>query len=296
MRLSFSQIGPLLWGKKSSTLLLVLSGCLLFLILFLFGFFTTFPNAVLHDRVVAEVNRLMPPGNSFEAHSVSLGFPFQLQVDEARVILPASSPLPELIFSTISLSPALSIFSGEPGLSLYAESDFGLLDGTILRFGEVDLHLQKGRFDLPIPGMANVQLAGTIVAVDLVGQLQGTSTDSIRFTAVVEDLSLKGADQIGLSQNELPLGTLGLEVTGSNRSLQVEKLSLTGGVASVSGAGKVIVQRPFEASRLDLKLNIRPETSAGSGVRTLLELLGPPQNDGTQSVHLRGRLSAPQLK
>jgi hypothetical protein len=56
------------------------------------------------------------------------------------------------------------------------------------------------------------------------------------------------------------------------------------------------MQQPIDSSRLDLRLSVRPGTSADSGLRTLLELLGPLNKNGDHSVHLRGRLFAPQFK
>ena len=281
--------------RKPSVLLFVLFGCVLFTILFIFGFFISFPDSVLHDRIVAEVNRLLPVGNSFEAKAISLGFPLRLQLDDAQLVLDSSAPS-ELTLSSVSLSPALSTLIGHPGVNVEAQSELGTLNGTLSSSGLVDLHLNDGIFELPFPDLPGLKIAGNLTFVDLAGQLQIDKNEPIRLQVNLDDLVLTGVDQFGLSQNSLPLGQVVLGLSGSGRSLKIEQFYLTGGAVTVSGSGKVVVQQPFDASRLDLKLSLRPEAAAGSGLRTLLELLGPVGKDGSHSVHLRGRLLAPQLK
>lgn len=207
-----------------------------------------------------------------------------------------SAPLPELTLSQLSFSPSLATFIGNPGLSIYAESEFGSLNGTISRSTEVSLHLRDGKFDLPIQGISDVQVGGVITSVDLVGQIDAGKEDTLRFEAVIKRLFLTGADKFGLGQSELPLGDLNVGVAGVGRSLAIEQLSLDGGAIALTGSGKILVQAPFDASRLDLKLSLRPEASADAGLRTLLELLGPKERDGSHTLQLRGRLLTPQLK
>ncbi len=290
---------PLSWqpfrDAKFSLLLLALLIPVVFLIFFLIGFFVSFPDTVLQNRVVREINRLLPAGNSFEADTVSFGFPLQLQIDQARLTL-AHSPLPELQLSRVRLSPTLATLIGRPGLAIQAESEFGALDGSLHLSGEVDLHLRAGEFNFPFVGMPNLQIEGMIKAVDLVGQMQLNKDEPMQLQALVDNLLLRGADQLGLGQTELALGTLSLQLAGSGRSQQIEQLSLSGGVVTVNGTGKIVVQQPIAASGLDLKLNLKPEASANSGLRTMLELLGPVGNDGAHQIQLRGRLFAPQLK
>ncbi len=286
---------PKIQTAKLSVILLSLGALLLFLFFFLFGFFVSFPNTVLQNRVLAEINRQLPAGNRFESRGVSLGFPLRLEFDQARLIMD-SALLPELTISQLIFSPSLATFIGTPGLSVYAESEFGSLNGTISRSREVSLHLRDGKFDLPIPEMSDVQVGGVITSVDLVGQTDMGKEDTLRFEAVVEQLLLTGADKFGLGQSELPLGNLDLEVAGLGRSLEIEQLSLEGGAIALTGSGKIVVQKPFEASGLDIKLSLRPESSADANLRTLLELLGPKEKDGSHTLQLRGRLLAPQLK
>ena len=290
---------PFRWPQRRegqpSTRLLVLFGSVLFTLLFLISFFISFPDSVLHDRIVAEVNRQLPVGNSFAAKTISLGFPLRLQIDDAQLVLDSSSAS-KLTLSSVSLSPALSTLIGRPGVNVKAQSEFGTLSGLFSSSGLVDLHLNDGAFELPFPDLPGLKIGGTLTFVDLAGQLQIDKNEPIRLQVNLDDLVLTGVDQFGLSQNSLPLGQLALGLSGSGRSLEIEQFSLAGGAVTVSGTGKVVVQQPFDASRLDLKLSLRPEPAAGSGLRTLLELLGPVGNDGSHSVHLRGRLLTPQLK
>ena len=285
---------PQVRNVKPLVILLTLLALFIFTLSFSIGFFTSFPHAVLRDRVLSEVNGLLPAGNRLEAESVDLVFPLQLQLSNSRLIM-ESAPLPELILQSVKLSPTFATMLGRPGLNVSARSDFGALEGTVAHSGEVDLHLRDGRFDLQIPDLKNIRLAGVVSAIDLVGQLQGGKDDSVRFESTFDNLVLIGAEQLGL-ENELALGQLTSVLSGSGRSLQIDKLSLSGGVVAMTGAGKIILQQPFDASRLDLKLNLRPEAGADSGLRTLFELLGPPERDGSHTVQLRGRLLSPQLK
>ena len=287
---------PLTWQQfLSGELLLTLLMLLVFKLCFLFGFFASFPDTVLHDRVLSEVNRLLPVGNRLEAQTVELGFPLQLQIDHARLIM-KSAPLPGLTFETVALSPTLSTLIGQPGLNISAGSELGLLEGTVSGSGAVDLHLREGRFDFPAPEIPALRLAGAVTSLDLVGQLRVEKNEPLEFAAVVDELVLSGAKQLGLSQNVITLGSLSASLSGTGRTLQIKQLSLIGGVVTVTGKGRVVLQQPFSASRLDLKLNLKPEASADSGLRTLMELLGPKGKDGSHTLQLRGRLLAPQLK
>ncbi len=292
MRISVSMI----WQQlRSGKLLLILLLLLVFKLCFLFGFFVSFPDAVLRDRVLSEVNCLLPTGNRLEVQSVELGFPLQLQIAQARLIM-QSAPLPEMTLTMVELSPTLATLIGRPGLDISAGSELGLLEGTVSGSGLFDLHLREGQFDLPAPEMPELRLVGSVTSLDLVGQLRVEKNEPIELSAVVDDLVLIGAKQLGLSQNRIPLGSLSVSLSGTGRTLQIEQLSLNGGVVAVTGKGRVVLQQPFSASRLDLKLNLRPEVSADSGLRTLLELLGPKGKDGSHTLQLRGRLFAPQLK
>ena len=285
---------PQVRNRKPLVILLTLLALFIFILSFSIGFFASFPHAVLRDRVLTEVNDLLPAGNRLEAESVTLVFPLQLQLFNSRLIM-ESAPLPELILESVTLSPTFATMIGRPGLNVRARGDLGVLEGTIAHSGEVDLHLRDGRFDLQIPELNSFRLTGVISEIGLVGQLQGGKDDSVRFESSVDQLVLIGAGQLGL-KNELSLGQLALVLSGSGRSLQIDKLSLSGGVVAMTGSGKIILQQPFDASRLDLILSLRPLTGADSGLRTLLELLGPPEKDGSHAVQLRGRLLSPQLK
>jgi type II secretion system protein N len=280
---------------KPSIKFLILPGLLLFIIFFLFGFFISFPDSVLHDRVVSEVNLQLPAGNSFAAKAIQLKFPLRLQIDQAHLELDISQ-LPRFDLSTVSLRPTFSTLLGQPGLNIHAESEFGILDGILSRSGQVDLHLRDGKFELALPDLPQLKIGGVITAVDLVGQLQSDKKEQIRLHVGLDELFLSGAEKFGLGQSSLPLGQLALELSGTGRSLAIEHLSLSGGVVAVTGAGKLVMQQPIDSSRLDLRLSVRPGTSADSGLRTLLELLGPLNKNGDHSVHLRGRLFAPQFK
>jgi type II secretion system protein N len=280
---------------KPSALLLIMCGSLLFPVFFLLGFFISFPDSVLHERVVAEVNRQLPAGNRFAAKAIRFEFPLRLQINQAHLELEASA-LSELDLAAVSLSPAFSTLLGRPGVIIHAESEFGILDGMLSRSGQVDLHLRDGKFEIPLPDLPQLKIGGILTAVDLVGQLQNDKNEQIRLQVSIDDLFLSGAEQFGLGQNRLSLGQFALDLSGTGRSLAIEQFSLSGGVVAVTGAGKVVTQQPIDSSRLDLKLSIRPESGADSGLRTLLELLAPPAKDGSHSVHLRGRLFAPQLK
>lgn len=280
---------------KPLLLLLTLLALFVFLLSFSLGFFATFPDTVLRDRLLSEVNRLLPAGNRLEAETVAIVFPLHLQLSNSRLIM-ESAPLPELSLATIELSPTLATLIGRSGLDISARSELGMLSGHIARSGEVDLQLRNGRLDLPFPEMEKIHLSGAISSLDLVGQLQAEKGESIRFNAVFDELSLTGAKQLGLGQDQIPLGQLSTSLSGSGRSLQIDQLSLEGGVVTVKGTGRVMLQRPFSASRLELNLNIRPETAADSNLRSLLELLGPVGKDGSHTLQLRGRLLSPQMK
>lgn len=295
MRFSHFFIWPQIHSGKYLLPLLVLLAACIFLLSFSVGFFTSFPDAVLRARLLTEVNRLLPVGNRFEAETVSLEFPLHLQLSRSRLIM-ESAPLPELALTMVELSPTLATLIGRPGLNVSADSEFGQLEGTVSRSGEVALHLRDGRFNLPIPQLVQLQLEGTVDSLDLSGQLRAEKNEPIEFNAVISDLTLNGVKQLGVSQNEISLGQLSLSLTGAGRSLQIKQLSLDGGAVAITGTGRVVLQQPFNASRLELNLQIRPEAAATSDLRTLLELLGPVGKDGSHSLQLRGRLLAPQIK
>ena len=286
---------PQIQGGKRLVLLLTLLAAVIFLLSFIVGFFTSFPDTVLRTRLLTEVNRLLPAGNRFEAETVSLKFPLYLQLTKSRLIM--DSPLlPELALTMVELSPTMATLVGRPGLNVSADSELGQLEGNISRSGAVALYLRDGRFNLPIPQLSQLQLAGTISSLDLIGQLRAEKNEPIEFNAVISDLLLVGAKQLGVSQNEISLGQLTLALSGTGRSLQIEQFSLSGGAVAITGTGRVVLQQPFNASRLDLNLQIRPEAAATGDLRTLLELLGPVGKDGSHSLQLRGRLLAPQIK
>lgn len=279
---------------KPRLVLVPVLALVLFLFCFFAGFFLAFPDAVLRDRLVAEVNHRLPPGNRLQAELVSLRFPMQLQA--RRVTLNMDhAPLSELSLASVTVSPTLASLFGHVGATVSVESELGNLDGTIFQSGEVDLHLRDGRFELPLPG-TQLTLAGVISAVDLVGQLQADRGQPVMLKAQLDSLLLSGSSQIGLAEDTLPVGNLSASLNGAGRDLQVEQLNVSGGAIALNGGGRLVLQQPLGASRLDLSLQLRPEPGADPALRSLLELLAPPGADGVHVIQLRGRLQAPQLK
>lgn len=280
---------------RSGKILTTALALLLFAACFSVGFFSAFPDRALQQRVLSEVNSLLPAGHRLEAETVSLDFPLTLHFTKAH-LLTASDQIPDPVFTTVEVTPTLASLIGSAGLSIAAQSEYGRLAGSISRSGEIDLLLQDGSFDLPVSGLGELRCRGEVASVSLVGQLQGGDADTLEFRARIGDVRLSGVRKLGLSQDELSLGQLTAELSGSGRVLTIEQLALSGGAVDLTGNGGVVLQQPFSASRLDLKLKVRAQPGADAGLKTLLELLGPAEGDGSRALQLRGRLLAPQLK
>lgn len=291
--------GPLKWlqFKAGKSSLLLQSALVVFVVglCFLLGFFSSFPDTVLRDRLSSEVNRVLPAGHRLEMDTAALVFPLKLKLSDTRLIM-AAAPIPELAMKSVELAPTFSSLIGRPGLEIYSQTDYGLIEGRIMSSGLVDLHISEGRFDLPLPELDQLSLSGALSSVDLVGQLQIEKDEPLQLNLVMNDLLLTGSRQLGVREDELPLGQLSVSLAGTGRTLQVEQLALNGGALIVTGSGRLLLQQPLSASRLELNLQIKPAANAGDDLRTLLGLLGPMSKDGSHTLQLRGRLLALQVK
>lgn len=282
-------------NPRTSLRLYRAAGFGIFLLGLLAGVYLGFPNEVLRQRLVHELESR-----------------FQVRVDLAEVGLRPLLTLTgekgvirdldgsEVIGSIerFSFSPLwTSFFTGDPGVKGEFSSGSGVIAFRWQRSGPLLMHATGLPLTLPLAGSSPLSLAGILATgqISSVAPLKNSSKSLVDIT--FEKAVLQGLEAFSGDASGLRLGQVSLRMTGQGRTFAIERLEASGGDMVVSGKGTfMLATKDPRNSRINLDLSVRPGRQEDQTMANFLELVGPPLPDGNRKLHLTGTLANPVIR
>jgi type II secretion system protein N len=277
------------WG------LYIATGVSLFLLGLLCSFYLAFPDAILRQRLVYELETRLP-----------------IQVDLAEATLQPLLTLagkqmtvrlsgqPEALFQldTFHISPCWSsLLTGDPGLEGQINSSTGELSFSWQQSGPLAITGTTLPFDIPLATIPATRFSGNLSTGEVTTTAPLQSETRSRININLNQVVVKGLEALTGNKAGLRLGELSLKVNGQGTSFSIEQFEISGGDLVVSGTGTLMlaIANP-QNSRINLNLSVRAGNQADPTLAGLLELVGTPQANGSRKLRMTGTLARPVIK
>ncbi len=260
---------------------------LLFLVGLLVGLVVTFPSSIIERRLVSLVEA---EGQvRIEQGALRIGF-FNIYGDNL-VVRPNNADWLTVEVDSLKVSPAwLSLFVLNPTAKIDMRLWGGSLKAEVASDGAIAATATNLKFSLPLQQGSRLSFSGTLVRgeIETVVPLQEESASRI-------DLTLENGKLGGLLK-DIALGTVVLQATGRGEAFRVPTFVSNGGDYALTGGGNLLLRQDMAESRLNLRVEIRPQASADPAITELLGLVARERNDGTYQVRIGGSLAQPTAK
>lgn len=202
---------------------------------------------------------------------------------------PNNTLLPAISIQSLSVTPHwFSLLSKNPGGHLQMR----LFDGTLTAdmFRDGTLNLAASQLNLAPLSLTDqtLTISGQLTEVTLssVVPLQKTSASLIRLT--LKDINIARNSGLKLAIN---LGDVVINGTGRGHAFKITSLKADNGDLSISGRGSILLGRNLSASKINMKMEIRPQQTADPMIVELLQLGSRRTPDGSYELSLSGSLS-----
>ncbi len=260
---------------------------LLFLIGLLIGLVITFPSSIIERRLVSLIEA---EGQvRIEQGALRIGF-FNIYGNDL-VVRPNSADWLAVEIDSLKVSPAwLSLFVLNPTAKIDMHLWGGSVRAEVASDGAIAATATNLKFSLPLQKGSRLNVSGTLVRgeIETVVPLLDESTSRI-------DLTLENG-QLGGLFKDITLGTIVLQATGRGEAFRVPTFVANGGDYALTGGGNLLLKQDMAESRLNLRVEIRPQKSADPAITELLGLVARERNDGTYQLRIGGSLAQPTTK
>lgn len=276
-------------------LLLAVTVLILF---FAIGFRLFLPVDELKRRLQSELSSRTE--TRIDIKQMSLGLPLSLKLQGVR-IEDLQQEFPVFDIEMVELTPGwLSLVSGDPKVSIRGE----LYDGNL------GLNLARsGRFDLDLAGL-NLNLFPAVKLSETPVKLAGTVSGQLKASAPplsdrsdtaievrIDSAAVTGLKPLGISDGEVALGNILVIGEMHGRKLNIDTISAAGGDFRIDGEGNILIGSEPARSRLNLQLNLQPESGFDPLLKDLISLSGnKPSPDGSYNFRLSGSLARPVIR
>ena len=270
-------------------------GAGLFLLGLLCSFYLTFPDAVLRQRLVSELETRLPI--QVDLVEATLRPLLTLTGEQMTVRLLGQS---ETLFhiDSFKIDPRwVSLLAGDPGLEGEINSSSGELTFVSLRSGQLDMTGTDLPFDVPLATSPPMRVAGILISGQVTTSAPLQSATESRIDIDLEQVAVQGLEALTTDAAGLRLGKLSLQMTGQGPSFSIVRLETTGGDLMISGKGTLMLasSKP-QNSRINLNLSVRVDKQVNPTLASLLELVGTQQSDGSRKLRLTGTLAKPVIR
>lgn len=271
------------------------TGVSLFLLGLLCSFYLAFPDTLLRQRLVYELETRLPI--QVDLTEATLQPLLTLAGKQMTISL---SGQPETLFQidTFHVGPSwIKLLTGDPGFKGEINSSTGELSFSWQQSGPLAVTGTTLPFDIPLATIPATRFSGNLNTgeVTTTAPLQNETRSQIDIN--LDQVVVKGLEALTGNTAGLRLGELSLKVNGQGTSFSIEQLELSGGDLVVSGTGTLMlaVANP-QNSRINLNLSIRADKQANPTLAGLLELVGTPQANGSRKLRMTGTLARPVVK
>ncbi len=279
---------------KSRNLYLA-AGIGLFLLGLFCSFYLIFPDALLKQRLVYELETRLP----IQVDLVEAALQPLLTLSGEGMKVGLSGQTEALLqIDSFHVSPQWpSLFTGDPGLKGAITSSAGELSFLSQRSGKLDLSGTDLAFDMPLATSPATRIAGTLTSGKVTTSLPLQSATESRIDVKLNQVAVQGLEALTANAAGLRLGKVSLQMSGQGTSFSISHLQMSGGDLVVSGEGTLmlVVANP-QNSRINLNLSVRAGNQANQTLASLLELAGSQQADGSRKLRLTGTLAKPIVR
>jgi type II secretion system protein N len=260
---------------------------LVFLIFALLGLSLTFPSSIIERQLIGmiEEQALL----HIEKGTLKIGL-FRIYGEDLLLRTQLAKWLPFDI-DKFEVAPRwLSLLSLNPAVRFKLDMWDGQIQGRLHKNGSLTVIAKNLKLNVPLQQEDLLTLGGTLILAEVETQLPLDKESVSRVDVTLENGQLKALGQ------EIPFGTLVLKAAGQGDAFRVPTLVANGGDYAISGGGNVLIRQPFNDSRLNLRIEIRPQAQADATLTELLRMLSSERKDGSYQLRIRGPLTQVQVK
>jgi type II secretion system protein N len=280
---------------KSPRNLYLVVGVGLFLLGLLCSFYLTFPDVILRQRLVYELETRLPIQVDLVEAVLQ---PLLTLSGEGMTVRLSGQTEAFLQIDSFHVSPQwASLLAGDPGLKGAINSSAGELSFLSLQSGKLDLTGADLPFDMPLATSPPMRLSGTLTSGEVTTTVPLQSATESRIDIKLDQVAVQGLEALTANAAGLRLGEISLQMSGQGTSFSIADLQVSGGDLLVSGEGTLMltVANP-QHSRINLNLSVRAGDQADPTLASLLELVGTQQADGSRKLRLTGTLAKPIIR
>jgi type II secretion system protein N len=259
------------------------------------GFYLSFPDAVLRQRLVHELEARLP----IRVELADTGLrPLMTLTGEKGIIRSLDRSETIVSIDRFSFSPLWTgLFKGDPGIKGKFLTADGELAVSWQRSGPLTMAATSLPVNIPLTDSPVVRLAGILTTRQVLAAapLQKDSRSLIELT--LEQGALQGLEALTGNAAGLRLGKVSLRMTGQGTSFTIEQLEASGGDVIVSGKGTLMLAMANpKNSRINLMLSVRAGSQEDPTLANFLEFAGTPLPGGNRQLILSGTLANPVLR
>ena len=271
------------------------AGLGLFLIGVLCSFYLAFPDTILKERLIHELESRLPI--QVELAETTLQPILSLTGGQATVNL-SSQTEPLFQLDSFNVNPKWSsILTGDPGLEGEIRSATGELSFAWRRSGPLAMTANALPFDLPLTTSPPMRLAGNLTTAQVTTAVPLQKATESRIDITLDQVTVQGLEALTSNAAGLWLAKFTLRMTGQGTAFSIEQLETSGGDLLVSGEGTfMLVTANPQNSRINLNLTVRAGSQADPTLVSLLKLAGTQQSDGSRKLRLTGTLAKPVIR
>lgn len=267
----------------------------LFLLGLLCSFYLAFPDAILKQRLVHELEAWLP----IQVDLAEAGLrPLLTLTGEQATVSLSNQPGALIHIDRFRIAPDwISLITGDPGLEGEIRSAAGELSFHWQSSGPLAVAGTNLPFDIPLATSPAMRFAGTLTTGQVTTAVPLQKATKSRIDITLDHVTAQGLEALTTDSAGLRLGKLSLQITGQGTSFSIEQLEISGGDLVVSGEGTLMLATANpQNSRINLNLSIRAGNQADPTLASLLELVGTKQADGSRKLRLTGTLAKPVIR
>lgn len=264
----------------------------IFLICLLLSFYMTFPDQILRQRLVHELESRSPIRADLKEATLQ---PIMTVVGQGLSVRMPGQQQTLFQVDNFSVGPQwLKLLSGDPGLTGEIGVSAGELSFSWQASGQLAASARSLPLDIPLATNPATRFSGELESAEIITSAPLQDVTESRFDLDFNQVSLKGLEALTANADGLLLGKVSLQISGQGNSFSVTRLETSGGDLVASGSGTLmLVSANPQHSRINLNLSVRAGNQADPTLTSLLQLVGSQQADGRRKIRLTGTLAKP---
>jgi type II secretion system protein N len=223
-------------------------------------------------------------------------FPLAITAKSIQVSHPSFPDRP-MQLEKLEIEPLWSsLTSDNPGITFTLEAYQGLIQGTVMRNGLVDVTINGLTLNETLEPRYPLNLSGRIDTAKFSGMLPLQGNNRSQLQIEMSNINLSGLHNFGSTNDLLPIGQLQSSAQITGQVVKVNRLNISGSDLLLNGNGTLRLGNTPAKSSLNLNLNVTPQASLDPLLKDMLSLVKKPRNDGSYHLRVAGALTNVKLK